>query len=48
MLERKFTYHGKPDPDQAADVYCPVCKAHGKFNRWTKTLIFVRSQKDLI
>lgn len=38
MLERKFAYHSKPNFDQAAGIYCSVCKANGKFNRWTETL----------
>lgn len=31
VLERKFAYHIKPDTDQTADIFCPVCMAHGKF-----------------
>lgn len=33
---------------KTAGVYCSVSRPHDKFNRWTKTLIFICSQKDLI
>ncbi|ELK05439.1 Fibrillin-1 [Pteropus alecto] len=33
MLERKFAYHSKPNFDQAAGIYCSVCKAHGFCSR---------------
>lgn len=48
VLERKFAYHIKPDTDQTADIFCPVCMARGKFGKWTETLIFIHSRKDLI
>lgn len=43
--EREFAYRGKPNPDQAAGIYCSVCNAHDKFCRWTRNLDFYMFSK---